>query len=250
MHSSKTFSSSKKNKPVEITLRFDPQRVLVILEIIALVLSTVSLSIQALVYLAGSQKAAWFIPLVDVDHELSIPSIFSSLLYCTIGIVLILISKMKLQDRDIFRRYWLFLSFIFLFLCFDEGASIHELASAPVEKLMGGSNLPGFMQYAWVIPGLALVLLVAALYLRFLVSLPRRTRIMLIDAGSIYFGGLLGIETLGAVYAGVHGMKNLTYNIFVTIEECMEMSGLILILYALLDYVKSTYTTLRIRLQG
>jgi hypothetical protein len=165
-------------------------------------------------------------------------------------ILLIFISKMKLNERDPFRWHWLFLCLLFLFLCFDEGASIHELFSAPTDSLLNKNDLPGLVQYAWVLPAAALVLVVAGLYLKFLFSLPRHTQRWLVIAGLIYLGGALGMETLGAIYAGVHGVKNLVYNLYVTIEEFMEMSGLILILYAFSDYFKMKYARLRIRLQG
>ena len=118
-----------------------------------------------------------------------------------------------------------------------------------MEMLVGESGLPGIRQYAWVIPGVILVLAVAIAYWKFLISLPRHIKKWLAIAGLIYFGGLLGMETLGSIYAGTHGAKNITYNVLVTLEEFMEMSGLVLIFYGLLNYVKTTYETLRFRLQ-
>ena len=56
------------------------------------------------------------------------------------------------------------------------------------------------------------------------------------------------MEMVGAIYAGLYGTKNLTYNIFVTIEEYMEMTGLVFILYTLLDYIESTWGVLRFRI--
>ena len=250
MNRPKIFSFLRNNAPVELEIRLNPRKIFTLLGTNALVLSLTSLITQALVYLAGSKQAAWFIPLVDVDHEMSLPSIFSTILFFCIVILLIFICKIKLNERDPFRWHWLFLCFIFLFLCFDEGASIHELFSAPTENLLGNNDLPGFVQYAWVLPASVLVLAVAGLCLKFLFSLPKYTQRWLVIAGLIYLGGALGMETVGAIYAGVHGVKNLVYNLFVTIEEFMEMSGLILILYAFSDYVKMKYALLRIRLQG
>ena len=230
-----------------VNLRLNLSRLVTILEIIALTLSMISIFTQAMVYQAGSENAAWFIPLVDVDHELSLPSIYSTLLFFCISGVLILISKLKLKDRDVYRWHWFFLIIIFAFLGFDEGASIHEKISEPTKNLMGGEGLPGFTQYAWVIPSLALVLIVAAAYLKFLLSLPPRTRSWLIAAGIIYFSGALGLETLGAIYAGENGIKNLPYNIFVTIEEFLEMSGLVMAFYTFLDYAKATFSRVIVR---
>ncbi len=91
--------------------------------------------------------------------------------------------------------------------------------------------------------------LVAAAYLKFLFALPGATRRWLVLAVLIYLGGALGMEALGGTYSGLHGIKNLPYNVYVTIEEFMEMSGLILVFYTLLDYVNKHYTGLLVRLK-
>lgn len=236
--------------PAQLRICCRPRKIWKILESTALVMSLTSLLTQTLVYTADSERAAWFIPLVDLDHELSLPSIFSTLLFFITAFLLILISRVKMDESDPFRWHWLGLCLISLCLCFDEGASIHELVSVPAGNLMAAVDLPGFRQYAWVLPVGVLVALAAVAYLKFLFALPGATRRWLVLAVLVYLGGALGMETLGATYSGLHGMKNLAYNVFVTIEEFMEMSGLVLILYALLDYVGQRYNGLLIRLKG
>ncbi|WP_116223564.1 hypothetical protein [Pelolinea submarina] len=204
--------------------------------------------IQSLVYLANSAKAKWFIPLLDVDHELSLPTIYSTLLFCAISMMLLLIFRMKYINQDQYKWHWVFLCFIFMFLCMDEGASIHELVVVPMKMLFGNTGLPGFTQYAWVIPGLILVAAAGGIYWKFYLSLPSRTKKLLVIAFTIYFSGLMGMEMVGAIYAGLYGTKNLTYNIFVTIEEYMEMTGLVFILYTFLDYVETIYGKLCFRI--
>ena len=117
-----------------------------------------------------------------------------------------------------------------------------------MEMLFGNNELPGFSQYAWVIPGVILVAAAGLVYWKFYLFLPDRTKKLLVIAFAIYLGGLMGMETVGAIYAGLYGTKNLTYNIFVTIEEYMEMTGLVFILYTLLDYVEAIYGKLRFRI--
>lgn len=243
------FSSTQK-EPADLELHFRPRKILLILEFLALLLAITSFITQALIYLADSERAAWYVPLVDVDHELSLPTIYSVILFFCITFLLIFISKMKFGNRDQYRWHWFFLCLIIFFLGLDEGASIHELISSPTGRLMGEKNLPGFMHYAWVLPAIIVVVVVVVVYIKFLFSLPKNTQRWLILAGLIYISGALGLETLGAIYAGVHGIKNLGYSAYVTIEEFMEMSGLIMALYALLDYVDKTYLTLRVRLQS
>lgn len=65
--------------------------------------------------------------------------------------------------------YWLGLSAVFLFLSADEGSCIHEKMGQLGKFILAavGIEQGGFLDYAWVVPGAALVLAYALLsYLR------------------------------------------------------------------------------------
>jgi hypothetical protein len=95
------------------------------------------------------------------------------------------------------------------------------------------------MYFAWVIPYALAVLVIGVLYLRFVWSLAARTRALFICAGSVYLAGALGFESVGGWYFSLHGeIEDLTYSLLVAAEEFLEMSGIILFIYALLDYLR------------
>lgn len=52
----------------------------------------------------------------------------------------------------------------------------------------------------------------------------------------IYFGGALGVEALGGWRAEAMGMNNMTHSVIGTIEEGMEMSGVAMVIVALLRH--------------
>jgi hypothetical protein len=54
---------------------------------------------------------------------------------------------------------------------------------------------------------------------------------------ALYLGGCLGIEALGGGYDAAHGYDNLPYNLLTTLEEGLEMAGLVVFLSHLLSYV-------------
>ncbi len=122
---------------------------------------------------------------------------------------------------------WAVLAFWFLGVAYDEAFRVHELLIVPFRQLLGNSNL-GIFYFAWVIPGFALILALALFFLKFLLRLPARTRTKFILAAALYVGGS---------YAEVHGLENLTYNLIATVEESLELSGLILFIYALSAYI-------------
>ncbi|MGB5734474.1 MAG: hypothetical protein WBM40_08530 [Thiohalocapsa sp.] len=57
-----------------------------------------------------------------------------------------------------------------------------------------------------------------------------RTSLLFLAAGAIYGGGAVGVEH----WTG-DDVRSLSYNMWTTVEEAMEMFGVILFIYALLD---------------
>jgi hypothetical protein len=87
-----------------------------------------------------------------------------------------------------------------------------------------------------VIPGGVLVLAFCGAYLRFFLDLAPRFQRLFGAAGLLYVGGALGVEMLGARHADLHGLDNLAYRMYQTVEESLEMFGLVLLIGALLRY--------------
>lgn len=184
------------------------------------------------------------VPLFDLGEEANAPTWFSSGLLLLCAGWLGLIARAKARDRDRFARHWVALVGIFLFLSFDETARIHDSVGG---RLRDALRLGGVFYYAWVLPGGALVAAVAIAYVRFLFSLPRATRRLILLAATLYVGGALGMEMAAAVHDEVHGYDNPTTAALVTIEEAMEMTGVILFLHGLMCYAGSNAGEVRIR---
>ena len=51
---------------------------------------------------------------------------------------------------------------------------------------------------------------------------------------------------LGGRQAELHGLENLTYQLFAHLEESLEMAGVILFIYALLRYLAEQYPEIRL----
>jgi hypothetical protein len=144
--------------------------------------------------------------------------------------------------------YWKWLAIVFLFLAVDEDASLHELLIQPLRERL---PMAGPLYFAWVVPyGLA-VLVVGLVYLKFVQSLPVRTRRLFVAAGSIYLAGALGFEFAGGWYLSqVEASEDFPYSLLVAVEELLEMSGIVLFIYALLDHLRQRLegAALRIRI--
>ncbi len=217
-----------------------PKTIALILFIFSIILALISLYAQYMRYVGGIEDANGLIPVMDVDRELSVPTMYSVQLLFVVTLILGFISVLKHRGKDPYRWQWTILAFGFLYMVFDEGASIHELIVMPIRGLMP-EDMPGFLSFNWIIPGSLIVILLFFYYIKFILALPPRTRILLIISAGVYLSGLIGMEMIGGNYADIHGIQNLTYNIMTTIEETFEMVGPSLFIYTLLDYIAHEY---------
>ncbi len=192
--------------------------------------------------MAGQISALYFgrgtlfgmVNLFNLDREANVPTWYASVTLLACAVLLAFIAASKRQSRDSWWRYWAGLSAVFAYLSVDEGASIHELTIEPVRALLGTS---GVLHWAWVVPGMIAVIGLGLLYLRFVLALPRSTRNLFIVAGSLFVGGALVVEMLGAGWFVQAGRRNIGYVLFWTVEEALEMAGIVVFLYALMRYI-------------
>jgi len=184
------------------------------------------------------------VDLFDFDNENNIPTLYSSILLVISSMILLYVSQMH---RKLHEPYllWVVLSFVFLFLSVDEASSIHEKLSSPTRVLLDTS---GFFYYAWIIPyGIAVIIFVA-LYLNFLLKLPKYIMMSFLLSGGIYVLGAVGFEMLGGWQDELYGDKGLLYSIFYTCEEFLEMLGVAVFIYALLKYILNQKQFIKITL--
>ena len=149
--------------------------------------------------------------------------------------MLAIIGYIKNSIDSRYSSYWKILSLIFLFICLDEACSIHEIFNSPMRKLF---NASGFFYFAWVIPAFIFLVIFFLGFWQFLKALPQKTRNLFIKAGTLYVGGALGIELIGGYYAAISAKNTITYFVLATLEESLEMLGIVVFIYALLSYIK------------
>ncbi len=175
--------------------------------------------------------------LFDLDSEANVPTWFQVALLLTCAGLLAINAGVHKTKNESHAIYWMILSVAFLYLSIDELASIHDMANAPVKQLLHSTS--GILRFAWVIPYGILTGIFGLANLKFLFNLPRKTAMLFIVAGIIYVGSSIGIELLGGMYSAIHGEENFNYKLIATVEESGEMVGLILFIFANLDYINT-----------
>lgn len=170
----------------------------------------------------------------DLDRENTVPAWYSSIGLFACGSLLGLIASFTHQRGGRYVGHWGLLAVTFLYISLDESASLHEILIQPMRRIL---DTGGLLYFAWVIPAAAIVCVYGLLFVKFLLYLPRRTGRLFLLAGLTYVGGAMGVELIGGALAEADGLLSLRYTIAMTIEETMEMLGVVLFLYALLDYL-------------
>ena len=212
--------------------------------LIVLLLIGLSLFGQFSKYVLGMPMLKGFVPMFYVDYESTAPTWYSSAALGFAAVILAVIATAKFQLRDKFRWHWAVLSLLFFMLSADEIAMFHEM---PIDPMRDMFQLGGALYYGWVIPGILFVGLIGIGYLRFLWNLPTRTRNLMIFAGLVFVSGAIGVEMLSGIQADRFGEENLNYALIITIEEFLEMLGVVILIRALLEYIEQEFTLLNLR---
>lgn len=184
----------------------------------------------------GYEQALGFVPGFSLDKEANIPTFFSGLILLLSGFLFGIIAWYRKRKQEGFVLHWGILSAVFVFMALDEVASFHENLILPIRSSL---NLSGIFYYSWVVVGLLFLLAFAASYLKFFFSLSTTYRLGFFLAGFAYICGALGMELVGGYYAEHYGLENLPYALITTVEETLELIGILLLIKYLLLYLQN-----------
>jgi len=175
-----------------------------------------------------------FLELFNLDAEANLPSIYSTLVLLFCSILLAIIAKVQKLKKNSNVWSWIGLSVVFAGLSLDEFFSFHERLIIPLRNTF---NTSGFLYFAWVIAGAIFIVIFLLVFGRFITTLPKKTRQLFFTAGTIYVAGAIGTEMLGGYYVNQYQKNDMIYVLIFTLEEVLEMVGLIVFIYALLTYI-------------
>lgn len=228
-------------------IKLNSKRILLILLGICALLVGLSVWGQYLKYSAGTYDIRgpiheFFIDLLMhsfyTDSEANVPTYFNTIVLFIPALLAAGIASLKNAEKDGFRFQWMGLALVFLYLSLDEASVIHEKLIPPMRALFNYERFGGIFYFAWVIPGMAAVLIFALAYLRFFLNLENKYKFLFFISLFIYVSGVIGGEMLSGHFAGTIGFKNFTYATYTSVEESLEWIGCSLIIYSFLEYIK------------
>jgi hypothetical protein len=155
----------------------------------------------------------------DVDMEASFSTLMSSLMLLACAALAYVIARIDTAERA---NRWTGVCLLFLILFLDESVMLHE-ASIKLPLSLGI---------------LVVVLTGAHEYPRFCLTIPKRTLGLLGLGGAIYLMGALVMDSYNSPYLKAFGYDNLEYKLRATVEEALEMCGILLLTTGLVHQLK------------
>jgi hypothetical protein len=213
------------NKPLAINL--DAKRTTIMLTaIMSALLAIHVLAMQANFNESLGWKKAWDfeywqVAIFDLDEEESFGTWFSTTILLFASVLSLLVAASLRSAADNMHRWWTTLGLGFGLLSIDEVVGLHELFNTLYEDV------------PWTTAGFSLFVLAGFCFLPFLWHYRWRTSSLFVVAGIVYASGAIGIER----YSGTD-INSLGYNMLTALEEGLEMFGVIIVIYALLDFIR------------
>lgn len=219
-----------------------------VLAAIAIILTLIHLALMLTFFVLSYDIPAirHLVYLFALDQEKNVPTFFSSLILLFSALLLALIAACKKKELDGYPPSWTGLSVIFLYLSMDEFVELHERLSPLAKALF---NTSGLLTYAWVIPYGIFLVIFAIVYFRFTMNLPAITRKRFILAGAIYVFGAVVVDMLSGYHRETYG-NGVGYHLYTTVEEVLEMGGIILFIDALMEYMGSNLKKFQLRISS
>ena len=182
-----------------------------------------------------------------LDGEGNVPAIFSTCLFLINAVIFLIVWKAAGFAGDS-PKIWLFLSCIFVFLSLDESISIHERLINPLRQVLDAT---GIFYYTWIIPyGIGVVLLSIFMIPVFL-RMQKRLRFWFGLSAAIYLFATIGLEMISGKYlVMMNEQKDIVWILMVTLEESLEMVGLIILVHAQLLLLRTKYNGFSIFMPG
>lgn len=235
---------------MKLSLNLNPRKIAIVLGLIAVLLALQSIYAEhVLFHILGKDSdtpPARLLTLFSISAQESVPTWYSVILFFLAASLLAWIALTGHARNEPHGLYWTGLALVFLYISMDKGTTIHEAVSDLLRSVFKAS---GIFQFGCLLLGILLLIVVGILYVRFWWKLPGRARILFALAAAVYVGGAAGIEGLSTRQYYLDDGKSFRYLVISSVEETFEMLGAVILIYALLEYVRQCEQGLTLQAQ-
>jgi hypothetical protein len=187
--------------------------------------------------------------LTSFNLESNLPTLFSTGILAICGLLAATIAVGSRENGKAQYFKWMGMAAVFFFLAIDETALFHERATHAVRSVVD-VEMMGLSHAAWTIPYTALALLVIGVYWRFFWKLPVVTRWQFGSGVALYLTGAVVMEFVSCIWLDAAAARNAVFYLLCTVEESLEMIGVIVIIHALSRYLETQYPDLCLKISS
>jgi len=177
-----------------------------------------------------------------LDDEKNFPT-FLSMAEMAIAVILMLYLGIRtIVRREKFAFHWIFMAAIFVFLAFDEYMELHEQLGVIIRDYV---DLKGFLNFAWYLPVIPVLLILFLVYLPFLRGMTPKLRNRIILGGAVFVFGSIGLESVGSKVINDGLATFFQFVMLANVEETVELIGMAIYVGALLQAIHEKLESVR-----
>ncbi len=212
------------------------RKLLTYLLIAGFVILALHLLFQALNLLVYHQQHGQFYELsnrFDFDDESSVPTWFSQLLFLMLSAGAALAAYLT-ADRRV-GLLWTVIAVVALVFSIDEIAGLHEFFLQTLHVVFYQDAGPGSLSNAWLLVAPFVLLVTGIFIVSMLRRFPRRTMFLFTGSVIVFLIGAIGVDAFNSL---VERESFMSQGLLVGVEESFEIFSLIIIVYAVADYLE------------
>lgn len=216
--------------------------------VVILLLNCVPLMTHAL--MRGSTLDVTAVRFLYVDEETNLPTLLSVVLFLTSATAAAICSRLCRVRRSKGALAWAGIAVALAAAGADEFIQVHETLNYYLQQALPDDVDQAF-PWPWVLAGVVVVVVLAAVFAPFILRLDRRVRRWMILGAALFFLGALGMEVVGGfISVDGPGEGTLLYQSLSTVEEALEFLGVIAVLHGLLVQIGQYLGNQRVELHG
>jgi len=227
----------------DFVIAIRPRKFVVVLVIILAILILLSLAIDVTEELTGERNLFGFRESFDLTRGPNISRFYNMLLLLIGALLLASIAQYHKNVRGAGSWMWAVMAVIFLTLALLKVTDFLSVTGLALDKL----RVPWFTRGAVALP----FLFILVLYFGYFVyKLPGDVRGEVLLAAAVYLTGAVVLDTFEWWNYADFMSGSLYYDVLSTLEETLEMTGVIIFIHALLRYLERYVHQVRINITG
>ena len=195
----------------------------------------------------GIDRSVGMLRQLDLNGEANLAAWFYSFLLLSCSVLTLGLTVAARLRRSSLAGRWAVLAAVLLVMAVEETAQLHDMATGP---LRNGLDIDfGVFYFAWLLPAVGFLAVCAVYFAPLVRSLGPAVQARFVGAVLVYLAGAVGVEMVsGFVASG--GRKSAQYLAVLTVEEALELAGVLLVLGTLLALLRRLQPSVTVSLAG